>query len=332
VTRTILITDSDLGPPVIERQVCEEAGYRLVEAQCRTEENVVRAVQDVAPSGLLVQYAPVTARVLSAASSIRAIARYGAGVDSIDVDAASRAGAAVVNVPDYAVHEVADHTLALALLLLRQAACWTTATRSGEWPAPGAESAPLRTMNAIVFGLAGFGRIARAVAERARAFGANVVAHDPFVDDAAFEEAAVQRVSWEVLWATADIVSLHMSLSCNTERVVDAAALSGMRRGSYLVNTARAALVDRAALEAALHAEVLAGVAVDVWWHEPPDADDPLLRDPRVVVTPHVAYLSSESLPRLRRTAAERLVQCLHGNITSLQGSITTPSMKRGGS
>jgi D-3-phosphoglycerate dehydrogenase / 2-oxoglutarate reductase len=306
--RTILITDSDLGPPDIEREVCSMAGFELVEARCRSEGEVLRAIEEVAPCGLLVQYAPITAAIMGQAPSLRAIARYGTGLDSIDVEAASRAGVVVVNVLDYAIQEVADHTLTLALMLARQLPRWSAATRRGAWPAPEPSPSPLRTLDTMTFGLTGFGRIGRAVAGRVRAFGATVIAHDPFLLSAVVENAGVQPVDWDELWARADIVSLHTPLTRETEHLVDARAFARMRPGSYLINTARAGLVDRSALEGALLAGTLAGVAVDVWWQEPPDPQDPLLRDPRMLVTPHVGYLSADSVPQLRRSAAERLI------------------------
>jgi D-3-phosphoglycerate dehydrogenase len=167
---------------------------------------------------------------------------------------------------------------------------------------------PLRTLESTTFGLVGFGRIARVVASRMRAFGSEVVVHDPFVLETAIVGAGARPAGWQELWERAHIVSLHVPLTSDTKGLVDRDAFDCMQPGSYLVNTSRGGLVVRTALEHALEAGVLAGVGLDVWWSEPPDPEDPLLRDPRVLVTPHIAYLSAESMPRLRRLAVERLI------------------------
>jgi D-3-phosphoglycerate dehydrogenase len=325
----ILITDSDLGDPDIERSIAAEAGYEIVVASCRTERDVIEAIRRAGPCGLLVQYAPITGAALEHAPKLRAIARYGVGLDSIDLDAAARAGLAVVNVPDYATEEVADHTLALVLALLRGLPATTAATRSGAWPS-GHEAVPPRDVRALTLGLAGFGRIAQAVARRLGSLGARIVVHDPLVPPDTVAAAGAEPVGWTELWDRADLVSLHMPLMDGTRGLVDDRLLGRLRPGSYIVNTARAGLIDRGALERALARGALAGVALDVWWEEPPPPDDPLLRDSRVVVTPHVAYLSAESVTRLRRYATERLIAHLN-NPTRPEVAVTTEAVPSDG-
>jgi D-3-phosphoglycerate dehydrogenase / 2-oxoglutarate reductase len=307
----ILITDSDLGTPSIELDIFRRSGFELVERQCRTESDVIDAISETRPIGLLVQYAPISSTVVHNAGPVRAIARYGVGLDTIDVDAASAAGIKVISVPDYATDEVADHTVALVLMLVRQLRRWTEATRDGGWPAA-AVGEPMPAMRSLTVGLLGFGRIAQAVAARMQAFGSQVLAHDPFVPKAVFKALGVRAAGYDELWSESLVVSLHVPLSTDTQNCVNEAVFSLMRPGSLLVNTARARLVDREGLEQALDAGTIAGFAVDGWWDEPPKATDRLLRNHRVFVTPHVAYLSSASLERLRRTAAESLVQRLH--------------------
>jgi D-3-phosphoglycerate dehydrogenase / 2-oxoglutarate reductase len=311
----ILITDSDLGPPTIEEEILRRSGFSLVERQCTSEEDVIGAISEIRPVGLLVQYAPVTSAVVQNAPGLRVVVRYGVGLDTIDVDAAAALGVEVRSVPDYATGEVADHTVALSLMLLRRLRGWTEATRLGQWPTAGTAHEPMPPLQSLRVGLLGFGRIAQAVALRMRAFGCHVASHDPFVPPRTLREMEVRPVTWEELWAGSLLVSLHAPLSPATEGCVDGASLSAMRPGSLLVNTARAGLVDRKALEFALEAGAIGGFAVDGWWDEPPRPGDQLLTDDRVVVTPHVAYLSATSLERLRRTAAEAVVDGLTESI-----------------
>ncbi|NAZ75275.1 C-terminal binding protein [Kineococcus sp. T13] len=308
--RTVLITDNDAGPADLERAVLEPAGWSVVHADCRTGEEVVAAVLEHRPQGLLVQYAPMTADVLARCTGVRALFRYGVGMDNVDEEAAAALGIVARNVPDYGSAEVADHAVALLLSLLRGLPAWSAATASGGWPVRGALRDPAE-LAASTVGLLGFGAIAREVARRCRAFGTTVLAADPYADAGVAARAGVQLVEVGELFARSDAVSVHAPLTAATRGIVGAAALGRMRPGGYLVNTARAGLVERAALEGALADGTLAGVGLDVWWDEPADPGDPLLRDPRVLVTPHVAWLSPGSARRLRTFAAERLLAVL---------------------
>jgi D-3-phosphoglycerate dehydrogenase len=310
MTRSVLITDCDMGPATLEREVLEAAGYEVTHESCRTEDDVIAAVHSSGAVGLLVQYAPITRRVLESCSGVRCLVRYGVGLDSVDLDAARELDVAVLNVPDYGSAEVADHATTLLLSLLRGVPAWSAATARGEWPARGALPEPLE-LRGSVLGLVGFGAIAREVAVRAQAFGMRVVVHDPYVPDDAVTAAGARPVSWGELWSVSTAVSIHAPLTAATRGLVDWDALSQAGPGAYLVNTARAGLVDRDALERALAHGNLAGVGLDVWWEEPADPADPLLGHPRVLVTPHVAWLSPGSVQRLRASAAQRLLSVL---------------------
>jgi len=307
---TVLVTDCDMGPADLERGVLEPAGYDLAVADCRTETEVIDAVARTGAVGLLVQYAPITAHVLRSCPGVRALFRYGVGMDNVDTDAARDLGVEARNVPDYGSEEVADHAVTLLLSLLRGVPAWSAATARGQWPARG-ELADPRELRECTLGLLGFGAIARAVGARARAFGMSVLTHDPFVDEGAVTAAGARAVGFEELFSRSTALSVHAPLTASTRDLVDAAALSRMQPGSFLVNTARAGLVQRSALEGALASGRLAGVGLDVWWSEPPAADDPLVRDPRVLLTPHVAWLSPGSARRLRTFAAQRLLATL---------------------
>ncbi|TXR55567.1 C-terminal binding protein [Quadrisphaera setariae] len=308
--RTVLVTDCDMGPADLERAVLEGAGWHLVEAACRTEDDVVAAARASGAEALLVQYAPVTRRVLEECPDVRVVVRYGVGLDVVDLEAAAELGVTALNVPDYGSREVADHATALLLSLLRGVPAWSAAAASGSWPARGDLPDPRELADCTV-GLLGFGAIAQQVARRLRAFDVVVVASDPFVGAEVAATAGVELVEPAQLWARSTAVSVHVPLTPTTRGLVGAEQLDAMPRGGFLVNTARGGLVDRAALEAALASGQLAGAGLDVWWTEPADPGDPLLRDPRVLVTPHVAWMSTGSVGRLRTRAAERALEAL---------------------
>lgn len=311
---TVLITDCDMGQPDLERSVLTAAGYDLVFAECRAEDDVTTAVAECGAVGMLVQYAPITRRVLEACPDVRGLVRYGVGLDNVDLDAAAELGVQALNVPHYGSAEVADQAVSLLVSLLRGLPWWSAATRRGEWPTRGQLPDPLE-LSRCTLGLFGFGAIAREVARRAQVFGMSVVAHDPYVEAADFEAAGVQGVDWNDLWRLSTAVSVHAPLTDGTRGIVNSEALNQMPRGGFLVNTARAGLVDRASVEEALASGQLAGAGLDVWWQEPADPADELLQDPRIVATPHVAWLSPGSIERLRSQAAERLVEVLEGHL-----------------
>ncbi|MCS7100350.1 MAG: C-terminal binding protein [Burkholderiaceae bacterium] len=298
-----LVTDYDFPDLELERRLFREAGMELVEAQCRTEQDVIDAAAGC--DGLLVQYAPVNARVFAARPQIRIASRYGAGYDTIDVADARAYGVWVANSPDYGVGEVATHALAMALALLRHLPQYDRDVRAGRWhyTTPG----PIRRASELTLGIVGLGRIGKRMAHVARNVFARVIACDPYLIDGDFP-AYVQRVDLEALCAQADVVSLHVPLTDETRGLFGARTLARMRRGAILINTARGAVVDIDALLAALEAGALDGAALDVLPQEPPPAGHPLLAHPRVLLSPHAAFYSEAAEVELRRKAAQNLI------------------------
>jgi len=252
----------------------------------------------------------VDASFLDAAPRCRVIVTYGVGYDHIDLPEAERRGVIVAHVPDYCTEEVADHTLALLLAVARGVRRGDALVRDGGW---GADAiGPLHRLRGRVLGLVGFGRIARAVAERARGFGIAVVAYDPaFPHDGEIDGRVTLLDSLRALLATSDIVSLHLPLSDNTRSIIDRQALRQMKTGAILINTSRGALVDLPALFEALDRGQLAGAGFDVFPKEPPDST--LVSRPDLVVTPHVGYYSVESMRELKESAARAVAAALTG-------------------
>ena len=241
----------------------------------------------------------------------RIIARYGVGVDTIDLDAASAAGIMVTNVPDYCVQEVSDHALALILTLARGIGRAMLSTRQGAWDLGAVR--PLRRLEGQTLALLGFGRMGRAVAEKARPLGFRIIAYDPYLPADVIRKSGAEPVDLDTALGEADYLSVHVPLSDETRHLIDSAALERMKPTAYLVNTSRGGIVDTEALVEALQAGKLAGAALDVLEQEPPPADLELLQMPNVILTPHTAFYSEESLIELQTKAAEEVVSVISG-------------------
>lgn len=308
---TILITDHGFPHVDRERAVIEQAGFRLVAAQCKTAAEVITAARACAASGLLVQWAPITAEVFTALPDLKVVVRYGIGVDNLDYRAPAARSVVCCNVPDYCIDEVADHALALGLSLARQLPQTHARTVGGEWKI--FPAGPVPSLRATTFATAGFGRIARAVLARAAAFGCTCAAYDPYVPDEVFGSAGVSRLTKPQLLAEAGILSLHLPLSPATRHFIDAAALEALRPDAILINTSRGGLIDTVALATALQSGKLAGAGLDVYEEEPLPSGHPLRLAPNTILTSHTAWFSAASVPRLQRMAAEEAVRILRG-------------------
>jgi D-3-phosphoglycerate dehydrogenase len=306
---TVVITDHVFPSLAIEHELLGALGAKVVPLQARSEADLLDAVTDA--EGLLVCYAPVTGRVIDRLSRCRIIARYGIGVDNVDLEAASAKGIVVTNVPDYCVDEVSDHALALLLACARRIVALAGCVRAGRWEAR--DAAPVHRLRGRVLGLIGFGKIPRRLTEKARALGLDVIAADPYVDGTDMEASGARKVSLQALLAEADFVSIHAPLVLETRHLVGEAQLRAMKRTAYLINTARGPLVEEAALLRALQEGWIAGAALDVLPHEPPAPDHPLRHLENVVLTPHVAFYSVESVEELQRKATEEVVRALRG-------------------
>ncbi len=308
-TRLVAYTDYVFPDVSGERVLLAQAGAELLENQSRSEDDVIAGCADA--EALIVQLAPVTARVIEALPRCRMMVRLGIGYDNIDVPAAEARGIAVCNVPDYCTGEVADHTLALALALVRELSPIDARVRAGEWKLSPVRQLP--ALDRLTFGTIGFGRIAQAVLHRAKAFGCRLVASDPFVPAEVFAAQGVERVELDDLCQQADILSLHAPYTPETHHLLNAARLAQLKSGAIVVNCARGALIDTPALARALHAGRPAYAGLDVFEDEPLPLDHPLRSCPNALLTSHVAWLSDTSGPRLQRLATEEVCRYLRG-------------------
>ena len=239
------------------------------------------------------------------------VARYGIGVDTIDLAAATARGVVVCNVPDAIHEEVADHAMALILALWRRFPKADAIARGEGWSWPALR--PIHRIRGLTLGLVGFGNISRAVASRARPFGFRVIAYDPYVSVDEASSSSVELVTFAELLARSDVVSVHTPLTDETRGLFDREAFRQMKPMAYFVNTARGKIHDEGALHKAIVDGEIAGAGLDVFEMEPPDPANPLLSLESVIVTPHSAGYSEEGVQQILENAAWNVVAVLKG-------------------
>lgn len=304
----IVLTDYVWESLDIEHQILDEVGS-LVAFKTSTPEEFVREARDC--DALLNTYSgPITAAVMAELPRCKIIARYGIGVDTIDLDAATDAGIIVTNNPTYCIDEVAEHAMAMILDCVRKISFYDRRVRSGEWAVPPGK--PIARLAGSTLGLVGFGNIARRVAVRARAFDMRVIFADPFVDNASVPTGCTKMPLEDVL-AQADILSLHPPLNPKTRGMIDDAALALMKPSAFLVNVSRGPIIDTAALVRALDARRIAGCALDTTDPEPLPAVHALRGRENVVITPHSAWYSEQAMVSLQKGAPSEVAHVLRG-------------------
>jgi D-3-phosphoglycerate dehydrogenase len=284
------------------------AELRLAEQP--TPESIVKVARDA--DAVLVTYAKITADMMRQLPRCRIIARFGIGVDNVDIAAATAAEIVVTRVPDYCIDEVSDHTVALLLALVRKIPLANSRAHAGRWEM--SALVPIHRLRGRILGLVGFGRIPQLVAPKARAFGLKVVTYDPYVPLEVASAAGAEKVDFADLVKISDYVSIHTPLMPETQGLFNAEVFRQMKPTAYLINTARGPIVDEAALVHALDAGQFAGAALDVLSQEPPTGS-PLLGRDDVILTPHMSFYSVESLVELQTKAAEEVVRVLSGQM-----------------
>ncbi|WP_167859176.1 C-terminal binding protein [Paenibacillus cymbidii] len=307
----IVITENNFASDLPEREVLAQVGLVPERYSCKTEEEMKEAGKDA--EIVFVQFAPVNRAVLDAWTACRLIVRYGIGYDNVDVAYAAERGIQVCNVPAYCLDEVADHTGALILSSARKIVAMHEAVKRGEWNAEGV-ARPMPKSSDTVVGLIGYGRIGERVSARLKPFGFQVVVFDPYLSDAAAESKGVRKASdWTAFLAEADILSMHVPLTDETRHMINEQSLKLMKRSAVVVNTSRGALIDTHALAKAIDEGIVGGAALDVFEHEPLEANHPLRSCRNVILTPHAAYFSDSALLTLQRQTAEEAVRYVKG-------------------
>jgi D-3-phosphoglycerate dehydrogenase / 2-oxoglutarate reductase len=307
----VVITDYEYEGLDQERAIVAGMGAELEAFQCKTESELIETVIPSQPDGLICQYARISREVIERLERCRVIVRYAVGYDTIDLQAATERGIYVCNVPDYGSQEVSTHTFALILALTRKIYQYDQGVRSGRWHY--CHGKPIHRMSNLTLGLLGFGRIPRLVAKKADAFGMRTVVHDPYLSNNEIENMGYEPAPFGELLAISNVISIHAPLTEETRHLFDRAAFSRMQQHPYVVNTARGALIDEQALIGALDSGQVTAVALDVSETEPVPTDSPLLGRDDVLITPHTAWYSEESIRVLQRSVAEEVVRVLGG-------------------
>ena len=310
MSRTVIaVTDSPFPSLDPALAALKRVDPELRMAKSASADDILGVARDA--DAVLVTYAKLPGELLKELRRCKVIGRFGLGVDNIDIPAAAQLGITVTYVPDYCLREVSDHAMALLLALARKIPFSNRLVQSGRWEVP--PIVPLRRLEGQVLGLVGFGNIPRALAPKAKAFGLKVITHDPYVSADALRALGVESTSFENLLARSDFVSVHAPLLPATRGLMNAAAFARMKKGAFLVNTARGPLVDETALIAALDSGHLGGAALDVVTVEPLAKDSPLLGRDNVILTPHTAFYSVEALEELQTKCASDVARVLSG-------------------
>jgi len=307
-----IVTDHTFPSLELQRDIFRSSDFELREAEpaCRTEADLIDRCKDT--SVLLVQWAPVTRKVLEALPKVKCVVRYGVGVDNIDLIAAKSLGVTVANVPDYCVEEVSNHALAMMCSLCRRIPQDHNQILSGGWGV--GPFRPIPAFSELIVGLVGFGAIARRVAEKAKVFGYQIIAFDPYVSHSVFIELEVERVDQMTLLNRSDVISLHCPLLPKTKHLINHQTIQLMKSGTILINTARGALVREPDLIAALTSSKIGGAGLDVFEVEPLPADSALRSLPNVLLTSHAASVSEMAVQSLQVKAATTACEFLKGN------------------
>ncbi len=310
----VVMTDYDWDSLDIERNILATVDAELIALQCKTEAEVIDAVRDA--DAVMPQYTHVTRRAVEGMTRCKIISRSGIGVDIVDVQAATERGIWVTNVPNYCVDEVADHAMLLLMAVARKLLAYAGGVKQGIWGWQTGRPVPrFRGKN---FGLVAYGKISRAIHQRALGFGLNVLVYDPYVSRDVIRQAGARPVDFEGLLCESDFIVIQSPLTPQTRHLFDENALRKMKPSAFLVNTARGPIVQDQALYRALVEGWIAGAAADDIEEEPAKVRDwkptnPLLSLPNFILTPHMAWYSEGACVETKSISAQEIVRVLTG-------------------
>ncbi len=293
-------------------EICKREGYELFIEDMRDTREIIHKVKDA--DGIITVFTKIDQKILNHCANLKIVIRAGIGPDVFNLDDCTAANIPACNVPTYCTEEVACHTVALALALLRKLSVSDRLVRSGDWN--GSCIAPAHRLSTLTFGFVGFGRIARRAYEMARAFGFTFCAYDPYLPDSVFEEMRVEKVTCEELYERCDLISVNAPLTDDTYHLIDKAAVARMKNGVCIVNTGRGGCIETAAILEGLKSGKISGAGLDVLEEEPlRDRNAELLKHKNVLITSHTAYYSLEAREELYRITGETLVRVMNGEL-----------------
>jgi len=303
----VIVTDYSYPNLDPERKVFKSYDIELTDfnGKIDTEEKLIQATKDA--DAVIVQFAKINKRVIDNLERCKLIVRYAIGLDIIDINAATERKIMVANVPDYCIDEVSNHAIALMMAMTRKVHFMDRKVREGKQNFELAM--PIHRNSEITLGIIGYGRIGKTVAKKLNNFGLHrIVYYDPYIDDNAYAE----KVGFDVLLSESDIISLHAPATNETQNMINAEAFSKMKKGAYLINTARGAIIDEDALEWALSEKILAGAGLDVFHSEGIEDKKRFFLFDNVLITPHIAWYSEQSFKELQKKTAEQVIEALY--------------------
>lgn len=305
----VAVTDYVFPNLEIERQELKKIGADLIESTGSDEENIIEVAKDA--DAILNCYAELTPKVIESLEKCRIIARYGIGVNNVNMSTATKKGIIVTNVPDYCIEEVSDHALALILACSRKICQLNTTVKSGKWDFK--DYRPMYRLEGQTLGIVSFGKIPRRLVEKVSAYKFNIIAYDPYVDEKIAAKYNVKLVTFEELLRESDIISVHAPLTEETKGMFGSEQFKIMKSSAYLINTARGGLIKDNDLAQALKKGEIAGAGLDVLEDENVNFHHPLVSLENVIITPHSAFYSEQALKDLQYKAVQEVVRVLTG-------------------
>jgi len=307
----VVFTDYDFDDVSIEKEVLGSLDCDIVELQTKDEDTLARECAQA--DGLIVQYAPITEKVINSMQKCKVISRYGIGVDTIDIGAATKKGIKVCNVPDYCLDEVADHSLALIMSLGRKIVRLTNAVKAGIWDAVGTAK-PVFNFKRQILGIIGFGKIPQNLYTKVKPLFGRILVYDPYLDSELKDKLGLEMASFYEILHNCDFISIYCPLNDSTFHMFGLREFQLMKPTSYIINTSRGAIINTKELYQALASGHIAGAGLDVLEQEPPGMDNELVKLGNVIVTPHAAFYSQSSIEDLKYKAAQNILKVLKDN------------------
>ena len=306
----VVITDYEYPDVKREQEIALEAGFSLYDYQAKTEEELIEITKDA--DAVIIQYCEITENVIKHMKHCKIIIKYGIGINNIDVKAATEKGIYVCNIPDYGVDEVSNHAIAGIMSLSRKLNISDRKLREGIWDFR--PITPLKRFNQSVVGILGYGRIGKMVAHKLSSFGVRILAHDICSQDRVVKDN-VEFVDFETLLKESDYITIHVPLEEKTYHMINDEAIAKMKPNVMIINTARGPIIEEKALVKALQEKRIAGASIDVFEIEPLSIDNPLITLENVILSPHTAWYSEQSIEALQKKAMLEVVNVLNGNL-----------------